>query len=117
MQRAWSLHIAPDDVVHGCPVGMVGTSRDRVIVGRGVDAGRESRARVMSCGLVRGQVDHIDVRIELLFSGLDPPEGEAACLAAGDGRRGVERQAFVGWLGLLGVLQMLIDERVEPPRS
>jgi hypothetical protein len=71
----------------------------------------------MSWGVLRGQAGRIDVRIELSFSGLDPPEGEAARLAAGDGRRGVERQAFVGWLGLLGVLQMLADERVEPPQS
>jgi len=68
-------------------------------------------------GFVGGHADLIDVRIEVWFSGLDPPEGEAARITGGDARRAVERQAFVGWLGLLGVLQMLMDERVELPQS
>ena len=59
----------------------------------------------------------MDVRIEVSFSGLDPPQGEAARTTGGHGRRAVERQAFAGWLGLLGVLQTLLDERAEPPRS
>jgi hypothetical protein len=39
LQRARSLNIAPDDVVHGRPFGMAGTSRDRVIVGRRLTLG------------------------------------------------------------------------------
>ena len=58
----------------------------------------------------------MDVRIEVSFSRLDPPEGRAARVSEGDGRSAVEEQAFVGWLGLLGVLQLLTDEGTEPHR-
>ena len=59
----------------------------------------------------------IDVHIEVSFSRLDPPEGQAARITGRHPRRAVDSQVFVGWLGLLGVLQLLLDEGVEPPRS
>jgi hypothetical protein len=68
-------------------------------------------------GLVGGQCGFIDVHIEVSFTRLDPPEGRAARLIGGDPRRAVDSRAFVGWLGLLGVLQLLTNERVETPRS
>jgi hypothetical protein len=65
-------------------------------------------------GAPRGQADRIDVRIEVSFSRLDPPEGRAARVSGRDGQTAVEEQAFVGWLGLLGALQLLTG--VEPHR-
>jgi len=62
------------------------------------------------------QADRIDVRIEVSFSQLDPPEGRAARVCGGDGQSAVEEQAFVGWLSLLGVLQLLAGEGAAPPR-
>jgi hypothetical protein len=70
----------------------------------------------MSSAFVDGQADRIDVRIEVSFSRLDPPEGRAARVTAGDARGAVEAHSFLGWLGLLGVLQLLTDDGVEPPR-
>ena len=64
----------------------------------------------------RGQADRIKVRIEVSFSGLDPPEGRAARVSGGDGQPAGEELAFVGWLGLLGVLQLLTGEGAEPHR-
>ena len=58
----------------------------------------------------------MDVRIEVSFSRLDPPEGRAARVSGGTARSTVEEQAFVGWLGLLGVLQLLASEGTEPHR-
>ena len=69
----------------------------------------------MSWGPVRGQADRIDVRIDVSFSRLDPPEGRATRVARGDRRQAAEGQAFVGWLGLLAVLQLLTDEQPERP--
>ena len=56
----------------------------------------------------------MDVRIEVSFSRLDPPEGRAARVSQGEGLRSVGAQEFVGWLGLLGVLQVLTGEGVQP---
>lgn len=56
------------------------------------------------------------MRIEVSFSGLDPPEGRAARVSGGDGQPAVEELAFVGWLSLLGVLQWLAGEGVDPHR-
>ena len=70
----------------------------------------------MSVAFVVGHADRIDVRIELSFSRIDPPEGRAARVTAGDAPRSVEGHPFLGWLGLLGVLQLLTDDAVEPPR-
>ena len=58
----------------------------------------------------------MDVRIEVSFSRLDPPEGRAVRVSEGDGLSAVGEQAFVGWLGLLGVLQLLTDEGVQAHR-
>lgn len=59
--------------------------------------------------------DRIDVRIEISLCQIDPPEGVAVRVAQrGDGPMG-EPQAFVGWLGLFGVLQSLIAEEVDRP--
>ena len=52
----------------------------------------------------------MNVRIEVSFSRLDPPEGRAARVSGYAARSAVEEQAFVGWLGLLGVLQLLASE-------
>ena len=65
-------------------------------------------------GLPGVQAVRIDVRIEVSFSQFDPPEGRAARVSGGDGRSAVEEQAFTGWLGLLGALQLLASEGVEP---
>ena len=70
----------------------------------------------MSSGLLGRQADHIDVRIEVSFSRLDPPEGRATRVSEGEGLSAIEAQAFVGWLGLLGALQLLTGESVEPHR-
>ncbi len=56
------------------------------------------------------------MRIEVSFSGLDPPEGRVARVSGGDGQPDVKELAFVGWLGLLGVLQLLTGEGAEPLR-
>jgi hypothetical protein len=56
------------------------------------------------------------VRIEVSFSGLDPPEGRAARVSGGDGQPAVEELAFVGWLSLLGALQSLTGAGAEPNR-
>jgi hypothetical protein len=52
--------------------------------------------------------------MEVSFIRLDPPEGRVARVSGGVGRAAVEEQSFVGWLGLLGALQLLTVERVEP---
>jgi len=67
----------------------------------------------MSSALLVGQADRIDVRIEVSFSWLDPPEGRAVRVSDGAGQSAVEEQRFVGWLGLLGVLQLLAGEGPE----
>ena len=56
------------------------------------------------------------MRIEVSFSGLDPPEGRAARVSGGDEQQAVKELAFVGWLSLLGVLQWLAGEGVDPHR-
>jgi hypothetical protein len=59
---------------------------------------------------VRGcQAGHIDVRIEVSFNRFEPPEGRARRIGEVDGPPTIEERAFVGWLGLLGVLQLLAD--------
>lgn len=63
-----------------------------------------------------GQADRIDVRIEVSFSRVDPPEGRVARVSGGEGQLAVAEHAFVGWLSLLGVLQLLMGEDVEPHR-
>jgi hypothetical protein len=70
----------------------------------------------MSSMLLDDQADRIDVHIEVSFSRLDPPEGQASRVSDDDGRSAVGEHAFVGWLGLLGVLQLLTREGVEPHR-
>jgi hypothetical protein len=70
----------------------------------------------MTRALFDVQADGIDVRIEVSFSRLDPPEGRASRISDDDGRSPVGVHAFVGWLGLLGVLQLLAGEGVEPHR-
>ena len=62
------------------------------------------------------QAGCIDVRIEVSFSRFDPPEGRACRVGDADGPQTIEEQAFVGWLGLLGVLQLLADGSDEPQR-
>jgi len=60
------------------------------------------------------------MKIEIIVDSLDPPLGRITCQAGdtptpGDGGRGVE---FVGWLGLLRVLDDLIGapgRSPEPP--
>jgi hypothetical protein len=66
-------------------------------------------------GTPHGHADRIDVRIEVSFSGLDPPEGRAARVS-GDEQSAVKELGFVGWLSLLGVLQLLTGEGAEPHR-
>ena len=56
------------------------------------------------------------MHIEISFSGLDPPEGRAARVSGADGQSAVEELAFVWWLSLLGVLQWLAGEGVDPHR-
>jgi hypothetical protein len=63
----------------------------------------------MSPGFRGRQAGHIDVRIEVTFSRFDPPEGRARRVSEAETLSTIEEQAFVGWLGLLGVLQLLID--------
>ena len=70
----------------------------------------------MSSGLRGRQAGHIDVRIEVSFSRFDPPEGRARRVGEVDGPPTIEEQAFVGWLGLLGVLQLLTDGSDESHR-
>jgi hypothetical protein len=61
------------------------------------------------------EAHRIDVRIEISLCHLDPPEGLAVRIAqSGNGPMG-EPRAFVGWLGLFGVLQSLVAERVDRP--
>jgi hypothetical protein len=57
------------------------------------------------------------VRIEVSFSRFDPPEGRARRVGKVRGPPPIEEQAFVGWLGLLGVLQLLTDgsDESHPP--
>jgi hypothetical protein len=69
----------------------------------------------MSSGLLARQAGRIDVRIEVSFSRLDPPEGWAGRVSERDGRPAIEERTFVGWLGLLGVLQLLTGGIVESP--
>ena len=47
---------------------------------------------------------------------IDPPEGRAYRVGEGDGPRTIEDRPFVGWLGLLGVLQLLADGGDEADR-
>ena len=58
----------------------------------------------------------MNVRIEVSFSRLDPPEGRATRVDGCAARSAVDEQSFVGWLGLLGALQLLVSERTEPHR-
>ena len=58
----------------------------------------------------------LDVRIEVSFSRFDPPEGRARRVGKVERQPTIEEQAFVGWLGLLGVLQLLMDGSDEPHR-
>ena len=62
------------------------------------------------------QADRIDVRIEVWFSRVDPPEGRVARVSGGEGGPPVAEHAFVGWLNLLSLLQILMGEEVEPHR-
>ena len=63
-----------------------------------------------------GQRGRIDLRIEITLSHLDPPEGVVVRVSPPVGPTG-QPQAFVGWLGLVAVLQSLIAEPVDqlPP--
>lgn len=56
------------------------------------------------------------MRIEVSFSRVDPPEGRVARVSGGEGQLAGAEHAFVGWLSLLGVLQLLMGEDVEPHR-
>ena len=68
----------------------------------------------MSSAHFGDEADLIDMHIEVSFSRLDPPEGRAARVSRSDEPSGVGAQEFVGWLGLLGVLQRLTGDDVEP---
>jgi hypothetical protein len=55
------------------------------------------------------------MRIEISFVRLDPPEGVAARVPPPGGGPLREPQAFVGWLGLFGLLQALTGDRGDEP--
>jgi hypothetical protein len=64
-----------------------------------------------------GQREGIDLRIEITFTRLDPPEGLAVRTRRPGDERPAEPVEFVGWLGLFWVLQSLTSEPVDqPPR-
>jgi len=91
------------------------TSRDRTICLQALPPFQITHSRDVF-DLPGGQAVRIDMRIEVTFSGLDPPEGRASRVSGGDGRSAVEEQAFVGWLGLLGSLQLLASEGIQRHR-
>jgi hypothetical protein len=62
-----------------------------------------------------GQRDRIDLRIEITLNHLDPPEGVVIRASPPGGGPTAQPHAFVGWLGLFGVLQSLIAEPVDQP--
>jgi hypothetical protein len=70
----------------------------------------------MSSRLRDRQAGDIDVRIEVSFSRFDPPEGQARRVSQVEAPPTIEERPFVGWLGLLGVLQLLTDRRDESHR-
>jgi hypothetical protein len=62
-----------------------------------------------------GQRDRIDLRIEIILSHLDPPEGVVFRASPPGVGPTVQPRGFVGWLGLFAVLQSLIAEPVDQP--
>jgi hypothetical protein len=62
-----------------------------------------------------GQRGAIDLRIEITLTYLDPPEGHAVRAFRPGDEPTAEPVEFVGWLGLLWVLQSLTVEPVDEP--